>query len=373
MKIVFVLPYAGMAGGIRVVATYADRLMKCGHEVHVVSQPLRRFTPYQKVVSLVAGRGWPRSWRPEPSYFDRLAVPHRVLETRRDVTAADVPDADAVVAVHWSVARAVQALPPSKGAKVIFMQGYEALPGEEVSELDASWRMAFHKIAVSKWLVELGRDKFGDTRMSYVPNSVDRGQFFASERGRQAQPTVGVIYSTSPFKACDVSLRAYGLAARQVRGLRLMTFGADEPSQHLPLPEGATFAYRPPQDAIRDMYSRCDVWLFGSRQEGFGLPILEAMACRTPVIGTPAGAAPELIGGGGGLLVKSEDSADMARAIGEMFQMSEARWRSMSQAALRTAESYNWDDATALFEAALRQAIDRTVAGELGPWEKPGA
>jgi len=44
------------------------------------------------------------------------------------------------------------------------------------------------------------------------------------------------------------------------------------------------------------------------------LPILEAMACRTPVIGTPAGPAPELLGAGGGILVRPEDPADMAMA-----------------------------------------------------------
>ena len=70
----------------------------------------------------------------------------------------------------------------------------------------------------------------------------------------------------------------------------------------MPLPRDTEFHLRPPQDRIRDIYSKCDAWLFGSRSEGFGLPILEAMACRTPVIGTPAGAAPELLGDGRGIL-----------------------------------------------------------------------
>src|SRR5512133_3291830 len=111
MRLTFVLPYAGMAGGIRVLATYADRLLKRGHEVLVVSQPPRRFSLYEKARSLATGRGWPRNWGPEPSFFDHLPVPHRVLECRRNVTAADVPDGDVVLATHWSVARAVQELP----------------------------------------------------------------------------------------------------------------------------------------------------------------------------------------------------------------------------------------------------------------------
>ncbi|HEY9598179.1 MAG TPA: glycosyltransferase family 1 protein, partial [Cyanophyceae cyanobacterium] len=39
MKITFVLPFAGLSGGIRVVAIYAERLRKRGHDVLVVSLP----------------------------------------------------------------------------------------------------------------------------------------------------------------------------------------------------------------------------------------------------------------------------------------------------------------------------------------------
>jgi glycosyltransferase involved in cell wall biosynthesis len=95
------------------------------------------------------------------------------------------------------------------------------------------------------------------------------------------------------------------------------------------------------------------VWLWSSRSEGFGLPILEAMACRTPVIATPAGAAPELLSGGGGFLVKPEDPEDMARAIERVSRMKDPQWLPLSEAAYRTATKFTWDQATDLFEAAL--------------------
>ena len=66
------------------------------------------------------------------------------------------------------------------------------------------------------------------------------------------------------------------------------------------------------------------MWLFGAREEGFELPILEAMACRTPVLGTPAGAALELLVDGAGILVPREDPDAMARAIVEVCQMENA-------------------------------------------------
>ena len=119
---------------------------------------------------------------------------------------------------------------------------------------------------------------------------------------------------------------------------------------------------KPPQDLLREKYASCDAWMFASRDEGFGLPILEAMACRTPVIGTPAGAAPELIGRGSGKLVKAGDAESMAAAIVEMARMPEGEWRRMSEMAHATATGYTWEDATDKFEAAVRQVAEGRVA-----------
>jgi hypothetical protein len=58
MKITFVLPYGGLAGGIRVAAIYAERLKKRGHEVVVVSTPPAQPSPSQQLISLLKGKGY---------------------------------------------------------------------------------------------------------------------------------------------------------------------------------------------------------------------------------------------------------------------------------------------------------------------------
>jgi glycosyltransferase involved in cell wall biosynthesis len=348
-----------MAGGMRVLAIYADRLMKRGHEVLVLSQPPRRYSLLNKLWHVAKGRGWPQDWEETPSFFTHLPVPHRVLERRRDVTAADLPDGDVVIATHWSVARMVQALPARKGAKAIFMQGYETPPGEDIPELDASWRMDFHKIVISRWLVDLAREKFGDAQVSHVPNSVDTALFHAPRRGKQSPPTVGLLYSHSPFKTVGVSLKAFELAAANIPGLRLVSFGADEPNQDFPLPAGTTFAYRPAQNAIRDLYAQCDVWLCGSCREGFHLPPLEAMACRCPVVSTRVGGPLDIVEEGvNGFLVDIGDAAALARRLEQVLGLSEEQWLEMSDAAYATAVRYTWDDATERLEAALRMTME---------------
>lgn len=361
MKITFVLPFAGLSGGIRVVATYADRLKKRGHDVVVVSLPADPIGPLRQVKSLLKGQGLISN--KEPSHFDGLDVPHRVLDRWRPITDADVPDADVVVATWWETAEWVAKMSEAKGAKAYFIQHYELFEGMPEERVKATWSLPLHKITIAQWLVDLAQTRFGDSNISLVPNSVDTKLFYAAPRGKQPIPTVGMLYAQPLWKGCDISLKAFSIAAQKIPNLRLVTFGG-QPSPDLPLPPGTQHAYKPDQSTLKDIYAQCDAWLFGSRSEGFGLPILEAMACRTPVIGTPAGAAPELLANGRGILVKPENPEDMARAIEQMCQKSDREWRAMSDAAHAKATGYTWDDATELFEKALYTAIERSSSGD---------
>src|SRR5438067_3010988 len=343
MRITFILPFAGTAGGTRVVATYADRLRKRGHEVVVVSTPKRDPGFAAKLRSLMRGSGWPNS--SGPSHFDHADVDHRVIDRFRPITDADVPDADVVIATWWETAEWVAKLSPNKGAKAYFIQHDETqLSEQQKDRVIATWALPMHKIAVAQWLVDLGKTRCPDHEIALLPNAVDLNQFNAPPRGKQHDPTVGVMYSQARFKGCDIALRAYEVAKSQIPNLKLVAFGAQEPNATLPLPDGARYVKDPAQDEIRGIYSDCDAWLFASRSEGFGLPILEAMACRTPVIATPAGAAPELLASGGGILVKPEDPQEMARAIERICAMDDASWRALSQIAHDTATRYTWDD-----------------------------
>jgi glycosyltransferase involved in cell wall biosynthesis len=360
MKITFVLPQVGWAGGIRVVAIYADRLKKRGHEVVVVSTPPEKPSLRQQVKSVLKGRGWIPYQKNLPSFFDSIDVPHKVLERFRPVTDADIPDADVVVATWWETAEWVAALSKAKGAKAYFIQHYEAfdyLPTERVS---ATWSLPMHKITVAQWLVDLALTRYGDRNVSLVPCSVDTKQFYAPKRSKQLSPTVGMVYSALSWKGSDLALKAFSLAQNKIPNLRLVVFGGESPSPALPLPPGTEYVVQPPQNELKDFYSRCDAWLFSSRSEGFGLPIIEAMACRTPVIGTPLGAAPELLNDGAGILVKPEDPVDMATAIERIVGLSETEWQAMSDAAYAKATGYTWDNATELFEAALYTAIEHS-------------
>jgi glycosyltransferase involved in cell wall biosynthesis len=366
MKITFILPHAGTAGGIRVVAIYARRLMERGNEVLVVSQPQARRSWRDLARSLVRHGRILGASKKVPSYFDGLGVPHRVLDVCRPVTDDDLPDADVVVATWWETAEWVARLSSKKGAKAYFIQHHEVfdyLPKERVK---ATWLLPLHKITISKWLVDLAREQYGDNHVSHVPNSVDMAQFHAPERGRQAVPTVGLLYAQEEWKGCAVSFAAFARAAKEVPGLHLISFGAAPPVERLPLPSGTEFHLLPPQEKLKELYARCDVWLCGSFAEGFHLPILEAMACRCPVVSTAVGGSVDSIEQGvNGYLVPVGNSEELGDRLIEVLRLPESRWLPMSAAAHQTAISYSWDDATERLEQSLGLAIERHRAGQL--------
>lgn len=357
MRIRWILPEAYLAGGTKLIAIYAERLMARGHDVVVVSSPRRVPTWRER------WRAWRRTgeWLGKPtrraSHFDGTGVDHRVIDTARPIVDADVPDGDVVIATWWETAPMVADLSASKGAKAYLMMDYGA-PGMELEDLIPTWRLPLHIITISQYLVELIHRNVGEIPVDLVPCSVDTELFDAPVRKKSKTPRVGFLYRADWIKGGDIVLEAFRLARQEIPDLELLTYGPRDTPGKAVFPPGAEYRAFPPNDELPKIYGSCDAWLFASRREGFGLPILEAMACRTPVIATNAGAAPELIAAhGGGMMVNHEDPDDMARAIVRICNMSEAEWQELSQAAWSTTREYSWDDATDRLEACLEQVV----------------
>ena len=87
-----------------------------------------------------------------------------------------------------------------------------------------------------------------------------------------------------------------------------------------------------------------------------GLPLLEAMACRTPVVASSAGAAPEILEKAGGAIVPTGDPQAMAEALVRILRMPDRDWSDLSESARRTASAWSWERSSGLFEEAVRRA-----------------
>lgn len=358
MRITFILPIVNMSGGIKVPAIYARALAAKNHTVTLISPPPATMPVRRKIKSLLSGKGWPQNPRAFESHLDGTGLDHLILNRFRPVTDSDVPDADIVIATWWETAEWVHALAPSKGTKVYFIQGHEIFPNLPVERCHATYRLPLHKIVVSQWLKNIMQNQYGDTDVNLVPNGVDHAQFFAPVRGKQAMPTLGFLYSTSFAKGFDIALEAIDKVRSKIPELRLLSFGSMPPTAALPLPPSTEFSLLPPQEEIRNIYAQCDVWLSASRSEGFNLTVMEAMACRTPVVSTRTGWPEEaIVSGHNGFLADIGDVDALADAVLQILGLGEEHWQIMSQHAHETVADCSWASSAQQFEQALLKAL----------------
>lgn len=98
-----------------------------------------------------------------------------------------------------------------------------------------------------------------------------------------------------------------------------------------------------PDENLAELMAGCEAFAFPSRNEGFGLAPVEAMACGAPVIAAHAGSLPEVIGDGGVLL--SPD--DLDGWVDELTRvLSDSAYRgSLAARALSRAACFSWSDA----------------------------
>jgi glycosyltransferase involved in cell wall biosynthesis len=362
MRITFLANTPNLSGGQRIIARYADKLLERGHEVsvHCWLRPDKR--PKKGLRGLLSRllSSRPSSPGHAETHFGRMKAPLHLLKIPHPPGDRDLPDADVVVASFWMLAYAAAELSPAKGAKVHFVQHHE-IHQARTRHLSAGCHyLPLHKIAISRWLVDILRERYGAEDVDLVPNSVDTAQFHAPPRGRAARPTVGFFYSPKPFKGLPDAVRAVAVARARFPDLRVVTFGAAPLSPDAGLPPDTEHHRRPPQDSIRDIYAQCDVWLCSSLAEGFGLPPLEAMACRCPVVSTRVGGPTDLVREGvNGHLVDVGDAQALGARLIDVLSLPDDAWRAMSNAAHATAQGYNWDDAATLFEQALERAVAR--------------
>jgi glycosyltransferase involved in cell wall biosynthesis len=129
---------------------------------------------------------------------------------------------------------------------------------------------------------------------------------------------------------------------------------------HAPALDGPGIVRLPylPEDQIRALLGHACALLMPSLAEGFGLPVVEAMALGTPVM-TSAGGALEEVAGGGALLVDPHNSAAMAQALRRLIDDDALRLR-LAEAGRRNARLFTLDRFAAKLAVLYAEAAPPT-------------
>ena len=109
-------------------------------------------------------------------------------------------------------------------------------------------------------------------------------------------------------------------------------------------------------DLLRE-YRAADVFAYPSIYEGFGLPVLEAMACGTPVVTSTGGSLPEVAGDA----AKVVDPFDVEALAGAILSIAEdpASARSLRARGLERAAQFTWERSAAVHVAVYRDLVGR--------------
>ncbi|MGZ4861814.1 MAG: glycosyltransferase family 4 protein [Halobacteriota archaeon] len=119
-----------------------------------------------------------------------------------------------------------------------------------------------------------------------------------------------------------------------------------------------TFVGYVPDIEVLSLYAQADVFVYPSLYEGFGLPVLEAMACGCPVIASNVSSLPEVVGEAA-LLVDPYDIEALAQAMLTVLEDDELK-KEMSKKGIAQAQKFSWEKAGDELLAVCREVADKS-------------
>jgi glycosyltransferase involved in cell wall biosynthesis len=181
------------------------------------------------------------------------------------------------------------------------------------------------------------------------------------------------VGSNHPRKNIETILQVVELLQLQQIPVQFWKVGADFNREQKDwivahgLEDAVTYWGQPDQTSLMQFYNAADLLLAPSTHEGFGMTLLEAMACGTPIITGNQSAMPEVVGDAG-VLVEPLNEEAIAQAVLHL-RRDEAYRQMLRQRGLERVRAFTWErvaEAIAqMYEALVGEAIDDPVNQEV--------
>jgi glycosyltransferase involved in cell wall biosynthesis len=196
----------------------------------------------------------------------------------------------------------------------------------------------------------------GEERIAVTPNAVDP-VFHPNGGAPERAPYALFVGGIQPRKDPLAAVEALALLDGE---LNLVVVGAEKRGgaefrsavQRLGLEERIELTGHVERDELATLYRGAACLVFPSRYEGFGLPVLEAMASGTPVVAASAGAVPE-VAGDAAILVEPGDPAAIAAGIERAL----AERTRLVAAGLERARRFSWAETARRTLAVYRELL----------------
>jgi glycosyltransferase involved in cell wall biosynthesis/SAM-dependent methyltransferase len=230
-------------------------------------------------------------------------------------------------------------------------------------------------------------------RIEKIPGGVDLRRFHPARDREILQRNLGLpsqppllltVRNLEARMGLDNLIRAIALLRQSTPDVQLLIGGdgsqraaLERLAGRLDLQTHVRFLGYLPDTDLPKYYQAADIFVLPTRElEGFGLITVEALACGTPVIGTPVGAIPEVLGPlDPSLLFKDhspEAMADGLRALLDRRRQDPNCWKRLQEKCRRYAEDfYGWDRSVASLESMYHSVAGTQSAGRASSIECP--
>ena len=240
-------------------------------------------------------------------------------------------------------------IPVRKGLKRVFLAQHFFSDPDEDADSDRTYGDAsVVLVAVSSHVQKAVRERFARETL-LIHSGVDGRMFHPGSNLRRPEGPLRVLYcySSHPLKGGALGLEALKRVRSRFPEVEIVLFGMG------PRPESdLEFLYHrnPEQDELGRLYAASHVFLSTSREEGFGLPGLEAMACGCALVSTRNGGNEDYCRDGeNALLCRYGDVSELSGALERVLEDADLRSR-LVRGGLDTAAGFDWDRSVARFE-----------------------
>jgi len=290
-KINIIIPGIIKSGGMNVILEYSYRLKTKGFDI-VLYYPFAYYNHY-------TGKN-EYSWNPRRSYWAiKNYIKGRINKKFiKDIKIIGVPfirdnfvrDANYTIATSWPTSFDVSKLSYHKGIKYYLIQDFEKWDSN-VNLVNESYKLDLIRITTCSYLKDKLLTDYG-IHSDEILNGIDYDTYFPSIKKDYdtKEKTISYIDYKLEKKNTKLVIEAIKMIRDEFPHVKFKSFGLEKFNEH---PSYVKFYKNPLPEEIANIYNESHIFIFASREEGFGLPPAEAMACKTSVISSPVGAVPE--------------------------------------------------------------------------------
>jgi glycosyltransferase involved in cell wall biosynthesis len=207
-------------------------------------------------------------------------------------------------------------------------------------------------------------------KIEVIPNGVDVDKFKPINIKKEENSIffLSLLDEFHKYKGLDYLLNALKIVKLEIEDVKLIVGGKGKLLDYyrsmvneMGLGDNVEFHGFIPDEKIVEYYSKCSVFILpsiSSKQEGFGIVALEALACETPVISTEiVGVAADVKESNSGIIVPPKDVDKLADAILKILSNKESSFKMGINGRKLVEEKYTWASIAKMAEKVYRELI----------------